>query len=126
MKKQLIKTGLLLLVTFFTFSCSTDTNAPKAVTWKTYTTGDGLLNNAVGSITIDASGNVWVGYDNIAGISKFDGTAWTSNASSGLLKYGVYAVAVDAHGYIWTGNNGLMKSDVLNWIENTDAADTYE
>jgi ligand-binding sensor domain-containing protein len=46
-------------------------------TWTHFTTEDGLIDNKICAITIDANNNVWFGsFDK--GVSRFDGTTWTS------------------------------------------------
>lgn len=48
-------------------------------TWMRFTTKDGLVDNKICAITIDANDNVWFGsYDK--GVSRFDGKTWTSYA----------------------------------------------
>jgi ligand-binding sensor domain-containing protein len=45
--------------------------------WMHFTTEDGLVDNKICAITIDANDNVYVGsYDK--GVSRFDGHTWTS------------------------------------------------
>lgn len=45
--------------------------------WMHFTTKDGLIDNKICAITIDANDNVWFGsFDN--GVSRFDGKTWTS------------------------------------------------
>lgn len=46
-------------------------------TWTHFTAEDGLVDNKICAITLDASGNVWFGsFDK--GVSRFDGNDWTS------------------------------------------------
>jgi hypothetical protein len=46
-------------------------------TWTQFTTEDGLVDNKICAITLDANGNVWFGsFDK--GVSRFDGKVWTS------------------------------------------------
>ena len=80
--------------------------------WKTFTTDDGLLGNS-GSIIIALDGNVWVLHSAIpdayvtemgidsppAGLSRFDGTAWTSGGGESE-EGGPGVIAHD--GTVWT------------------------
>ncbi len=45
--------------------------------WTRYDTTDGLADNYICAIAIDALGNKWFG-TNKGGVSKFDGTNWTN------------------------------------------------
>ena len=45
--------------------------------WMHFTTKDGLIDNKICAINIDANDNVWFGsFDK--GVSRFDGKTWTS------------------------------------------------
>jgi ligand-binding sensor domain-containing protein len=80
-----------------------------------YTTADGLANNSIEPITSDARGNVWAG---AGGVSKFDGTTWTTyTTADGLVSNGVTAIASDAAGNLWFGtwDRGVSKFDGTNW-----------
>ena len=63
------KFTILLVVCLFLFI-----NYTKSQTWTTYTTANGLVNNNVKAIAIDAQGNKWFGcgvdYNNNGGVSK--------------------------------------------------------
>jgi hypothetical protein len=49
----------------------------KASFWKHFTIKDGLIDNKICAIAIDANDNVWFGsFDK--GVSRFDGKTWTS------------------------------------------------
>jgi ligand-binding sensor domain-containing protein len=78
-----------------------------------YTTSDGLVNDYVHAIVIDAEGNKWFGcgsnedWQYIGGVSKFDGNTWTTyTTSDGLVNYYVNAIAIDAEGNKWFGTDG--------------------
>ena len=83
--------------------------------WETYTTPD-LATNYVLSIAVDGD-DVWFGTN--SGVSKFDGTTWTTyNTSNSELVYNrVEAIAVDdVEGNIWFGTRwGASKFDGSNW-----------
>jgi ligand-binding sensor domain-containing protein len=81
-------------------------------TWTTYTTADGLAGNFVYAITSDPAGNVWFGTllgcerarCLTAGVSKFDGSHWTTYTSAnGLISNYVNSIASDASGNMWFG-----------------------
>ena len=106
-----MKTKLtILLVVVFSLTTT-------AQTWTNYTTTDGLIDNSVYAITIDNQGNKWVGTNN--GVSKFDGTGWTSytTSNSGLATDRVNAIAIDDQGNKWFGTwgGGVSKFDGINW-----------
>ncbi len=63
-----------------------------------FTSADGLVNNIVFSIAIDSAGNKWFGTSE--GISRFDGTNWTSYTTDGN---NVNSIAIDSEGNIWFG-----------------------
>ena len=79
-------------------------------TWTTYTTKDGLANNWINAIAIDAQGNKWFGTSN-GGVSKFDGTNWTTYTYCRWSCTGnsVTAIAIDAQGNKWFGTQVLME-----------------
>lgn len=91
--------------------------------WTTYTTSDGLAGNVVTAIAIDADGNKWFGTGNYneqggadgTGVSKFDGTTWTTyTTANGLVSNNIKAIAIDTEGNKWFGtDSGISKlSDV--------------
>jgi len=68
----------------------------------------GIIDDYVRSIAIDGNGDVWAGCND--GLSKFDGSSWTTYTvfNSGLPSAGINAVAIDRNGLTWTGtDNGL-------------------
>ena len=84
-------------------------------TWETYTTPD-LAANYVLSIAVDGD-DVWFGTNN--GVSKFDGTTWTTydDSNSELVYNQVEAIAIDAEGNKWFGTRyGVSKFDGTNWM----------
>jgi ligand-binding sensor domain-containing protein len=87
-----------------------------------YTVQDGLANNYVLSIAIDAEGNKWFGTYG-GGVSKFDGTNWTSyTTADGLVNNYVRAIVIDSEGNKWFGTNlGVSKFDNTSWITYTTA-----
>jgi streptogramin lyase len=98
-------------------------------TWTTYTTANGLENNAVFTIAIDKQGNKWFGTQ-AGGVSKFDGVTWTTynynNTNAGLAGDWVNAIAIDNQGNKWFGarnydnqsmvlGGGVSKFNDTNW-----------
>lgn len=86
-----------------------------------YTTADGLIDNWVQDVVIDASGNKWFGTH--SGLIKFDGSNWTTFTgdvtSAGDV---VREVAIDGTGILWIGTpNGLAKYNGTSWTPYTTA-----
>jgi ligand-binding sensor domain-containing protein len=71
-------------------------------------------------MAIDNHDNIWLG-TNLDGVSKFDGTNWTTyTVSNGLADNGVLAIAADAKGNKWFGTRGgVSKFDDKNWTTYT-------
>jgi ligand-binding sensor domain-containing protein len=79
----------------------------------TYTTKEGLANNAVFSIAGDKTGNLWFGTGG-GGVSRYDGTSFTTySTAQGLANNTVYAIADDKTGSLWfgTGDGGVSRYD---------------
>ncbi len=82
---------------------------------KNYRHIDGLYNNYVQDIHMDSKDNIWVGmyadYVQDGGITKFDGTTWTSyTVTDGLVDKLVRRLTVDHKDNIWiTTGNGVSK-----------------
>jgi len=74
-----------------------------------------LVDNIVLSIAIDSTGNKWFGTSE--GISRFDGTDWTTyTTDDGLVCNFVNSIAIDSDGNIWFGtNHGVSSLDGVNW-----------
>ena len=71
-----------------------------------YTTSDGLLDDNVICLDIDTADNVWFGTQN--GISKFDGTSWTSftqNTYPGLIDNNINTILVASDDRVWVGTD---------------------
>ena len=83
-------------------------------TWTIYTTPD-LASNVVLSIAIEG-GTKWFGTSK--GVSKFDGTNWTTSEKTpgGLVNGRVNAIAIDQDGNKWFGTQGGVSQFVgINW-----------
>jgi ligand-binding sensor domain-containing protein len=76
-----------------------------------------LPNNDVWSITIDGSGDKWIGTEN--GLAKFDGTKWTiyNTLNSALPNNDIQAIIIDGNGNKWIGTfgGGFVKYDGKTW-----------
>jgi hypothetical protein len=98
-------------------SKAADYHYSAGATWTTYTIFNSeLVNNYVHAIAADEDGNVWFGTNN--GVSKFDGTTWTTyDTSDGLAYKRVNGIAIDAEGNKWfgTSNGGVSKFDGTTW-----------
>jgi len=79
--------------------------------WTTYNHSTGALYcpyppacDSVNAITVDNSGNVWVG-TSTGGVSKFDGVSWTiyHKSNSGLADNHILSIAVDSANVKWFG-----------------------
>ncbi len=72
-----------------------------------FTTGQGLANNNIWSITEDKSGNIWFGTYG-AGVSRYDGKSFTNfNTEHGLADNSVWSIAEDKMGNLWFGTFGF-------------------
>jgi ligand-binding sensor domain-containing protein len=80
-----------------------------------YTTTNGLVNNNVNSIAIDAQGIKWFGTG--GGISKFNGTTWVTYNSLNGISNNVSAIAIDKQNNYWFGTQGggISRYDGTNW-----------
>ena len=96
---------------------------PADQTYIKYTSSNsGLASNNVYAVAIDGAGNKWFGTD--SGVSKFDGTNWTTYTSAnGLARSAVHVIAIDSAGSRWfgTGGGGVSKFDGTNWTTYTTA-----
>jgi hypothetical protein len=73
------------------------------VNWTTFTTADGLADDAVWAITEDGKGNLWFGTFG-GGVSHYDGVAWTTyTAEDGLADDRVVVITEDSRGNLWFG-----------------------
>ena len=86
-------------------------------TWQTYdTSNSGLVDNKISSIIKDNLNNLWFGTN--AGVSKFDGTTWTTyDTSDGLANNTVHAILQDIGDTLWFGtqSGGVSKYDGTTW-----------
>lgn len=110
------KNNLFFLICFFGIL-----NAPSAQLFTNYTNVDGLIDNSVNCISIDANNNVWLGTQN--GVSKFDGSSWTNyNASmdTGFIDNSINAICATSNGFVWIGTDfGASVFDGTSWTSFT-------
>ncbi len=66
----------------------------------------GLPHNHINAVAVDANGVKWIGTP--AGLTKFDGTNWTTfdTQNSGLPSDDVQSVAISQTGEVWTATKG--------------------
>ena len=80
--------------------------------WTTFTTADGLVDDAIGSQAVDGQGQVWAG--SLKGLSRFDGQRWTRYWFEGMAA----TVAVAPNGDVWCTGYGdvlLARFDGQDW-----------
>jgi diguanylate cyclase (GGDEF)-like protein len=77
--------------------------------WRRFGQADGLRENHVETIAIDASGEVWVSYWNTHGLSRFKpdaaglGKVTHIDQPAALIADNVYAMGFDTRGALWLG-----------------------
>jgi ligand-binding sensor domain-containing protein len=84
-------------------------------TCRTYTDADGLIHNAVWTVTVASDGVVWVGTER--GVSRFDGRSWKSYPSNVPTR----DLAVAASGEVWAAT----VEGVGRYMPSQDAWTTY-
>ncbi len=76
--------------------------------WTFYNSSNsGIPSNYLDHITIDQTGNIWLG---VGGVTKFDGTNWTNyfSSNSGLPDNHINGISTDQNGNKWIATaNGL-------------------
>ena len=100
---------------------------------KNYRKTDGLYNNGVRDIDFDGLGNMWLGlytdYNNEAGVTKFNGSAWTSQGidyPDSVSADWIYRQAVDKNNDVWVAMDyGVLKIDHASSINQVSDASTY-
>ena len=94
-----MKNILLLL-----FNCVIINSFGQVIT--NYTSQDGLINNYVECVAIDANDNIWFG--TAFGISMFNGSSWISFDQSThplMLSNDIKAITATSNGDIWIGTD---------------------
>jgi len=101
------------IVIFFSYELS-------AQDFTNYFQADGLLDNSVNCVSIDANDNVWFGTN--SGVSFFDGFTWESfTTDDGLVDNVVKAIFTASDGSVWVGTDfGLTVYDGTTTVSYTD------
>ncbi|TDK42847.1 sensor histidine kinase [Algoriphagus formosus] len=87
----------LLLISWFGYS--------QQLPSRTYSTAEGLPNNAIRSLLLDSRGILWIGTEN--GISKFEnGLFQNFYEEDGLAFNSCWAIAEDKNHHLWFGSYG--------------------
>ena len=74
-------------------------------TWMTYTTQDGLAQNAVAAMLQDRDDDLW--FSTYEGVSRYDGETWTTyTTEDGLAHSFVKFIFQDRDGNLWFGTEG--------------------
>ena len=73
----------------------------------------------VRSIAIDQQGNKWFGTYG-RGVSKFDGSTWTTYKTNGVSSCDVRSIAIDQQGNKWFGTDCGVSEFIENNIVNTN------
>ncbi|SHG48852.1 ligand-binding sensor domain-containing diguanylate cyclase [Massilia sp. CF038] len=79
------------------------------VRWRRYGTGDGLRENHVEAMAFDSSGEMWIGYWNLHGLSHFKpGPAGLGKVShvdqpADLVADNIYSLGFDSNNALWLG-----------------------
>lgn len=84
-----------------------------------YTDQDGLPDNTVNGVAVDASGNPW--FATLMGLGYFDGTTWLNyTTADGLIDDFVNCIAIAPNGDVWAGTDaGVSRFDGTTWINFT-------
>ncbi|MEI6851756.1 MAG: two-component regulator propeller domain-containing protein [Bacteroidota bacterium] len=86
---------------------------------KNYRPIDGMYNNGLRDLDIDVNGKLWMGlytdYNNNGGITRFDGTSWTSQQfdfPDSVSADWIFRLAVDKNNDVWVAMDyGVIKID---------------
>ena len=112
--KKYLKFSFVLAFIFSTLCASSQ------ISFTNFTNVNGLADDFVsGGVAIDANNVKWFGTQ--SGLSKFDGTTWTTfTTTDGLVDNYVQCVAADNAGNIWIGTgNGVSKFNGSTWTTYT-------
>jgi ligand-binding sensor domain-containing protein len=94
-----------------------------AQTFTNYTIAEGLASNNVLCVDVDASDNLWFGTQ--FGISKFDGTTWTTFDTGTypiIPDDNIQAIFIDSNGDTWVGTDfGISMYNGTTWTTYTSA-----
>jgi ligand-binding sensor domain-containing protein len=93
------------------------------VSWRTYTSADGLAGPAVNAMLEDRSGALWFG-TYYGSVTRYDGVSWrTFTTTDGLADTHLHAILEDRSGALWFGTNfgGASRYDGTSWRTFTTA-----
>ena len=101
------------IVIFFSYALS-------AQDFTNYLEADGLLDNSVNCVSVDADDHVWFGTN--SGVAFFDGFTWESyTTDDGLVDNVVKAIYSSSDGSVWVGTDfGLTVYDGTTTVSYTD------
>tara|TARA_Y100000385_G_scaffold289304_1_gene358332 strand:+ start:1099 stop:2331 length:1233 start_codon:yes stop_codon:yes gene_type:complete len=96
------------IVIFFSYALS-------AQDFTNYFEADGILDNSVNCVSVDADDNIWFGTN--SGVSFFDGFTWVSySTEDGLIDNSIKAIFASSDGAVWIGTDfGLSVFNESNW-----------
>lgn len=88
------------------------------ISWRTYTTADGLAANEPYFLCEDKQDNIWFGYHSSHGVTRFDGINFkTFTTADGLFHDAVYSLGVDEENNLWIGTaRGVDRFDGKTFI----------
>lgn len=86
-----------------------------AQSFTNYTTADGLPDNNVNGVAVDANNVKWFGTQ--SGVAGFDGSVWTTYTTvNGLIDNYINCIAVDVNNHIWVGTDlGISTFNGSTW-----------
>jgi len=84
-----------------------------------YTDQNGLPDNTVNGVAVDAAGNPW--FATLQGIGYFDGANWINyTTQDGLIDDFVNCIAIAPNGDVWAGTDvGVSRFNGTSWISYT-------
>jgi ligand-binding sensor domain-containing protein len=93
------------------------------MTYRKFTTMDGLSTNDIGSIVIGDDGRVWVLPKPYGGVNMYDGEKWIKfTTDDGLPEMNCGALIKDKNGDIWVNTTlGVSRHDGVRWKQYTKA-----
>ncbi|MBN1552744.1 hypothetical protein JW979_14820 [bacterium] len=92
-----------------------------STTYIKYTVSEGLADQNIKEVFIDAGGDIWIG--TTEGVQRFNGSLWTTyNTSNSLLPNNtVYSITQDLSGTMWFGTgSGCAAFDGVTWTAYTN------
>ena len=101
----------------------------RAGTFKTYTTRDGLTNDAILALKEDDQGSLWIG-TNGGGLNRFQNGKFSAyTTKDGLPSDSVFAIATAHDGIVWIGTQAglasLKQNQLTLYKANPEVRDTF-